>query len=115
MFDPLSMLAFFAPVVVEAGKAAVQRFIAPDYVRPTSVADKVALDAADTDRLRVIADLDKPGADVSRWVNNVRAMLRPTIAVMVTTKWCIAPQTAALDFMVSSVWFYLFGERTFKK
>lgn len=115
MIDPLSMLAMFAPVAVEAGKAAVQRFIAPDSVKPLTVADRLQLEQADIDRLRVLADLDKPPENVHAWVNDVRAMMRPFIAASVTLKWCIAPQNAALDFMVGSVWFYLFGERTMVK
>lgn len=115
MIDPLSILAFFAPVAVEAGKAAVQRFIAPDNIKPLTVAEQLQLEQSDVDRLKVLADLDKPGENVHAWVNDVRALMRPFVAVSVTVKWCIAPQSAALDFMVSSVWFYLFGERTMIK
>lgn len=109
------MLAVFAPVVVEAGKAAVQRFIAPDVVKPLTVDEQLKLEQSDVDRLRVIAELDRPAENVHAWVNDVRAMMRPFVAVSVTVKWCIAPQNASLDFMVGSVWFYLFGERTLVK
>lgn len=115
MIDPLSLLAVFAPVAVEAGKAAVQRFIAPEQIKPLSVAEQLQLEQADIDRLKILADLDKPAENVHAWVNDVRAMMRPGVALAVTLKWCIAPQSAALDFMVGSVWFYLFGERTLIK
>jgi hypothetical protein len=115
MFDPLSLLAVFAPVAVEAGKAAVQRFIAPDSVKALSVADQLQLEQADIERLKVIAALDKPAENVHAWVADARALMRPAIAAAVTLKWCIAPPSAALDFMVGSVWFYLFGERTMVK
>lgn len=115
VIEPLSLISFFAPIAVAAGKAAIQKYIAPDFVKPITVQDKIALDNSDTERLKVVAALDNPGENVSLWVANCRALMRPTIAVAVTIKWCIAPQSAGLDFMVSNVWFYLFGERTFKK
>ena len=114
MFDPLSILAAFAPVVVDAGKAAVQRFIAPENVKPLSVADKLQLEQAEIDRLKVIAELDKPGDNVHPWVSDIRALMRPFVAISVTMAWCFNP-SAVDTFLVSSVWFYLFGERTLLK
>jgi hypothetical protein len=115
MIDPISLLSIFAPVAVEAGKAAVQRFIAPDQIKALSVEDRLKLDQADIDRLKVLAELDRPAENVYPWVSSVRALMRPAIAAGVTLKWCIAPQSAALDFMVGCVWGYLFGERTMVK
>jgi hypothetical protein len=115
MFDPLTIFAAFAPVAVEAGKAIVQRYIAPESVKPVSIDEQVQLEKSDIERLRALAELDKPADNVSPWVNNMRACVRPFVAASVTIKWCIAPQNAALDFMVASVWFYLFGERTLLK
>jgi hypothetical protein len=57
-------------------------------------------------------------ANVSGWVANVRAMVRPGIAAFVTAiyayYWADGNVEAARDVQpfVSSVWFYLFGDRT---
>lgn len=111
MFDPLSLLALFAPVVVDAGKAAVRRFIQPDGL---TAAEKLQLNQQDIDRLKTLADLDKPAENVYPWVSSVRALMRPFVAVSVTMAWCFNP-TGVDVFLVSSVWFYLFGERTLTK
>lgn len=113
MFDPLSLFAAFAPVLVDAGKAAVQKWIAPERAKPLTVGEQVDLERVEVDRLRVLAELDKPG-EVSRWVNDVRAMMRPFVAVSVTLGYLYAPEKVDA-FLVSCVWFYLFGERTLRK
>lgn len=115
MFDPFSIIAAFAPVAIDAGRAAVQRWIAPERVRPMSIGEAVQLEQAEIDRLKVIADLDRPGEKVSAWVANIRALMRPTIAVMVTAAWMYNPESPGVVMAAQSVWFYLFGERTLRK
>lgn len=110
MFDFASLLAFFAPVAVEAGKAAVQRFLAPDSVKPTTIDDYIRMSEADTNRLKVVADLDRPGTNVPPWVNSIRALMRPAIALVVAARWVYDPVGSAN--VAAVVWSYLFGERT---
>lgn len=113
MFDPFSLLAAFAPVLVDAGKAVVQKYIAPERAKPLTVGEQVELERAEVERLRVLSEMDKAG-DCSRWVNDVRAMMRPFVAVSVTLGYLYAPEKVDA-FLVSCVWFYLFGERTLRK
>jgi hypothetical protein len=115
MFDPFSIIAAFAPIAIEAGKAAVNRWIAPDKIKPMSVAEAVQMEQSDIDRLRVLAELDKPGENVSWWVNDIRALMRPMVALMVTAAWVYSPDSAGITMAAQSVWFYLFGERTLRK
>ena len=115
MFDPFSLVAAFVPVAIDAGKAAVQRWIAPDNVKPLTVAEALQLEQAEVDRLRVLAELDKPSEKISPWVANVRAMMRPTIAVIVTIRWAMTPESVEAALTAQTVWFYLFGERTIRK
>ena len=119
MFDVMSigtaLLSFVAPVVVDAGKALVNRYITPDAVKPANFGEALEIAKLDMERFKVLQEADKPADNVSPIVGDIRALQRPMIAFAVTLKWCVAPQNAALDFMVSSVWFYLFGERTLLK
>lgn len=115
MFDPLSIIAAFAPVVVSAGQAAVQRWIAPERVKAMTVAEAVQLEQAEIDRLRVIAELDKPSENVSWWVADVRALMRPAVCVIVSLAWAYDPANTGTALAAQSVWFYLFGERTLRK
>lgn len=115
MFDPLSILAAFAPIVIDAGKAAVQRWIVPERVKPLTIAEALQLEQIEIDRLRVLSELDKPSEKISPWVANIRAMMRPTIAVIVTLRWAITPESVEAALTAQTVWFYLFGERTIRK
>ena len=115
MFDPFSILAAFAPVVVDAGKAAVQRWIAPDRIAPLTVADAIQLNNSDVERLKALADIDRPLDKVSPWVADVRALMRPAVALAVTLAWVFNPESAGATLAAQSVWFYLFGERTLRK
>lgn len=115
MFDPLSILAAFAPIAIDAGKAAVQRWIAPERVKAMTITEAIQLEQVEIDRLRVIADLDRPSEKVSPWVADIRALMRPMIALVVTVSWAVNPESAGAALAAQSVWFYLFGERTIRK
>lgn len=115
MFDPLSILAAFAPVAIDAGKAAVQRWIAPERVKALTITEAIQLEQVEIDRLRVLADLDRPSDKVSPYVADIRALMRPAIALCVTAAWAFNPDSAGATLAAQSVWFYLFGERTIRK
>lgn len=110
MFDPLTLLATFAPVVVRAGNALVQRFIAPDAVKPTSVAEVVQLQQLELERFRVLQDADKGGATY-QWVEAVRKLQRPAVVIGLGVAFLVSPDSQNLANMFSVVTFYLFGER----
>lgn len=115
MFDPVSLLAAFAPVAIDAGKAVVNRWIAPDKIKPMTVAEAIQLEQVDIDRLKALAELDRPAENISQWVADFRAAMRPGIAVIVAFAWAIRPDDPATAFGAQCVWFYLFGERTMRK
>lgn len=116
MFDPLTALAALAPIVVEAGKAAVQRWIAPDQIKPTSVEDYAKIKNIDLEWFKALTGADA-GGDTYRWVEAVRKLQRPFVVIAVLGTWAYAhaagiAETNAIDNMASIVGFYLFGERT---
>lgn len=115
MFDPLSIIAAFAPVVIDAGRAAVQRWIAPEKIKPLTIAEALQLEQVEVERLKVIAELDRPVENISQWVGNVRALMRPAVALVVTIGWVLNPDSPGMTLAAQSVWFYLFGERTLRK
>ena len=124
MFDPITMLAALAPVVVEAGKAAVQKWMAPNQVKPLNVEDMLKMKQFDLEYFKTIAQADT-GGETYMWVEAVRKMQRPfvVIAVLGTWAWLHIANPSGIDVgtvdnMASVVGFYLFGDRTmfyFKK
>ena len=117
MFDPITMLAALAPVVVEAGKAAVQRWIAPDQVKPVSVDDYLKMKTYDLEYFKTLVAADS-GGDTYPWVEAIRKLQRPFVVLAVLGTWAaihlaVTPlDTTTVDNMASVIGFYLFGDRT---
>lgn len=110
MFEPATLLATFAPVVVRAGNALVQHFLAPYAVKPTSVAEVVQLRQLELDHFRVLQDADK-GGESYRWVEAIRKLQRPAVVVGLGVAFMLHPESQNAANMFSVVTFYLFGER----
>jgi hypothetical protein len=111
MFDPITALAAFAPVIVKAGEALVQRFIAPDAVKPTNIGEVIELRKLDIEQFRILQDADK-GGETFQWVEAIRKMQRPLVVVVLLAAFVSNPTDEATTTLFSVAMFYLFGERT---
>lgn len=115
MFDPITLVAGLVPLVMEAGKAAINRWIAPDQIKPTTVEDYEKIKETDLKMYQAITQADS-GGETYKWVEAIRKMQRPFVVVVVLSAWayCHATGTAGaeIDNMASVIGFYLFGERT---
>jgi hypothetical protein len=110
MFDPVTMLAAFAPTLVKLFDAGIQRFVVPDVLKPTTAAEAVALANVDLDRLRIITQADT-GPESYRWVEALRKMQRPIVVYATLTAFLINPEQEAVSQLFQVVMWYLFGER----
>lgn len=87
---------------------------------PLTPEQQIAINNADIERLKALAALDQAG-DVHKWVNDVRALQRPTAVVIILFTWIgsyavpdVPEQVRVLTAqLASSVVFYLFGDRTY--
>lgn len=116
--EPLTALAALLPILTEAGRAAVQRWIAPDNFKPTSIADYVALKNADLELFKAINAAGGVG-QTYEWVEAIVKLMRPGVASIVLLTWAYAHLTAnvetdlsAINNFASAIGFYLFGDRT---
>lgn len=110
MFEPLSMLAALAPSGVQVVNSLVQRWIAPDAIKPTSVAEAVQLTAADTEKLRVITQADV-GGETYKWVEAIRKLQRPVVVFATLAAFLYSPDVSVIADVFQVVMWYLFGER----
>lgn len=110
MFDPVTMLAAFGPTLVKVGEGLYQRFIAPDGIKPSTVAEAVQLTAADTEKLRVITQADQ-GGDTYKWVEAIRKLQRPVVVFATLAAFLFNPDQTAVSEIFQTVMWYLFGER----
>ena len=115
MFDPITLLAGIAPLFMEAGKAAINRWLTPDQVKPANVEEYAKLKETDLKMYEAIANADS-GGETYQWVEAIRKLQRPFVTVVVLSAWAYCHATgqagAEVDNMASVIGFYLFGERT---
>ena len=112
--EPLTLLAALGPLVVDLGRAVIGRFVGGDF-KPSSVAEWLQMQQADTDRLKVINEAG--GANPSYlWVEAVVRLMRPFVAAVVLGVWAYTRMSGLpsveVDNFAAAVGFYLFGDRT---
>jgi hypothetical protein len=110
--DPVTALAALLPLGIEAGKAAIQRFIVPDTVKAATFADHLQARSLDLEFFRVMQGGDTGPA----WVQAVRSLQRPVFAAAVVLVWAVQETSggasAGVQNMAGAVGFYLFGDRS---
>ena len=119
----MNLLALILPALIPAGldmlKSVVARFTGVAQSEPKTLADRIALMAAENDRLKAIAELDKPGAEISRFTSNFRALNRYILGdliLVVTVIYILVPDMniEIANFLLNlsaSVFSFFFGDR----
>lgn len=69
-----TLLSALVPVGAEVIKQASTKFLGG--VRPTTVDEQIKLDNSEIDRIKAVAELDKPIGQPSQWVVDLRASAR---------------------------------------
>jgi hypothetical protein len=113
--DPLTMLATFAPFVVDLGKSLINRFIAGDTFKPANIDEYLKMRQIDLEFFKAMNDAG--GTNPSyKWVEAVVRMMRPAVTIIVLSTWSYLELTnqssTAVTNFASAVGFYLFGDRT---
>ncbi len=115
MFDPVSTLAVFGPLLVDAGKSVIQKYLAPDEFKPTKIEDYVTMRNLDLEMYKAMNEAG--GANPSYpWVEAVVRLMRPAVAIAVVLTWVTetlggTPSPTTANF-AAAIGFYLFGDRT---
>jgi hypothetical protein len=118
--DPLTILAALAPVGVEAVKAAVSRWLAPDVFKPATIEQYSTMQNLQLQWFKAVTDAGGSGITY-QWVEAVKQLMRPTVAAIVILTWAnqhgflwshAALDTGSVDNFASAIGFYLFGDRT---
>lgn len=112
--EPFTALAALLPLGIEAGKAAIQRFIVPDNIKPATYADSLAARRLD---LEFFQSMQGTAGGAPAWVEAVRQLQRPAFAAAVVAVWAVQEFGAGgasdgVQNMAGAVGFYLFGDRS---
>lgn len=113
--DPVTALAAFVPLLADAGKALINRFIVPDSFKPASVDEWVKM--RDTDLKLFEAMNAAGGANPSYpWVEAIVRLQRPAVAAAALGVWAYTQlagtPSPTVDNFAAAIGFYLFGDRT---
>lgn len=108
------------PAVADGVRGVVAKITGSAGANPQNVDEQVSLMQANTERLKALADLDKPAGEISQWVADLRGSARyiATFAVIlngiVQSAIGSDPETVALSFQLAQGgFFYLFGDRVY--
>lgn len=124
------LLPALLPVAADALKGifgGVSRLITGDTgAKPQNVEEYVKMQQADVERLKALAELDKPSTNISLWVSDLRGSFRYIGAgviilagVFVVVYDAIAPNTVApyaydtITQLMGSVFAFMFGSRVY--
>ena len=113
--DPLTLLAALGPLVVDLGKSAINRWIAPDQFKPATIEQYAQMKQIDLEFFRVMNEAGS-GNPSYPWVEAIVRLMRPAIGLLVLATWSYmhlnAIATPEIDNFASAIGFYLFGERS---
>jgi len=119
MFDPITLVTALLPAVSDGVRGLINKWTGGAGAKPANVEEAVKLMGAEVDRLRALAELDKPEG-VSTWVANIRALQRPTAVLLILISWIGVGFWSQDENLINitsnlaaSVVFYLFGDRTY--
>ena len=113
--DPITILAALGPLIIDGGKALIQKYFAPAEFKPANIDQYVQMRELD---LRLFEAMNNAGGTNQSylWVEAVVRLMRPVAAVIVMCTWAWASitgdATPAIDNFASAIGFYLFGDRT---
>jgi len=113
--DPITILAALGPLAIDAGKALIQKFFAPDEFKPANIEQYVQMRTLDLDMFKAMNEAG--GTNQSYlWVEAIVRLMRPVAAIIVMVTWAwtslSGSATPAIDNFASAIGFYLFGDRT---
>lgn len=114
------ILPALLPVLADGARGLFSRITGGAGARPSNVKEAIELMQAETAKLKVIAELDKPNGTISPWVADLRASFRYLAAalILLTTMGLamVDPTNAVLVpllDMAASVFAFMFGDRVY--
>lgn len=77
------VLPALVPVVADGLKGVFRKLTGGDPAEPQNVEEQIELIEAGTERLRAMAELDRPHGEISRWVADLRASFRYVLSALI--------------------------------
>ena len=114
------------PVVIDGGKALVNKFTGGAQAEPSNFTERLQLEDKEIERLKAIAESDKPIGTPSQWVVDLRASARYVSVFLILANSFAIGALASIGIvdvsseyvmltvqMANSAFFFLFGDRVY--
>ena len=125
--DTAALVALIVPAllpgVIDGIKMVISRLTGIDMAAPKSVAEVIQLKQADTERLKALADLDRPVGNISPWVADLRAsfryvcvgviLLAYVATLFLPDSWINSVTRADIAFLARECIFFIIGDRVY--
>tara|TARA_R100001460_G_scaffold36591_3_gene70226 strand:+ start:196 stop:573 length:378 start_codon:yes stop_codon:yes gene_type:complete len=118
--DPLTLIPALLPAITDGLRGLIGRFTKGAGAKPQNVDEVIKLGQADIERLKALAELDRPPGNISTWVANMRASAR-YFAVYLVFAYGVTVSLVDVDpvavnnaqQLMASAFFFLFGDRVY--
>lgn len=122
------LLPALVPAVVDGLKGVFNWATGGATAEPANVDDRIKLMAAQTEQLKAIGELDKPAANISPWVSDLRSSFRYIAAGLIIvgglallSAWIVMPKgsienefvAAYFNNVVGPVFSFMYGDRVY--
>lgn len=104
-----TILPMLAPAVSDGVRGVFAKFTGGAGGTPQNVDEKIKLMTAETDRLKALAEIDKPSGEPSLWVTNFRACFRYVAILIIWLITAIVIFSPEISLGVTSVLLDLSG------
>ena len=118
-----TVLPGLIPAALDGIKMVISKITGISMGEPKSFAERKELYGAETERLKTLADLDRPSGNISNWVADLRASFRyvfvgliivVTLAYAVLYKSIGVPEVwGVLSQLSGSATFFILGDRVY--
>jgi hypothetical protein len=108
-----AVLSALAPAFIDGIRGLVAKWTGSEGAKPQNLDEVIKLMEAENNRFRIIAELDKPVENISKWVADLRASFRYIAATLIIigtmAGWIVNEEPMVV------VCAFLFGERFYLK
>ena len=114
--DPLTILSAFLPLLVDGGKAAINKWLGSENFKPANIDEYTKIKDKELEHFKAINDAGG-GNPTYMWVEAIVRLMRPFVVACVLLTWAYThgmgwEDTTSIDNAAAIVAFYLFGDRT---
>lgn len=114
--DPITILSAFLPLLVDGGKAAINKWLGSENFKPANIDEYSKIKDKELEHFKAINEAGG-GNPTYMWVEAIVRLMRPFVVLCILLTWAYCHgmdqmDTDSIDNAAAIVSFYLFGDRS---